>query len=118
MSRAVRAQSSRLLPFRDCDCLLGDEDNFGMEERSGYARGDGDEFDLAAEDFDVAGAGEVGEVYGASAADAGGGEFVGSDAGKLWQELTGVDEEGIDCVGLHHVRIGAGRIIVIVVVKR
>ena len=49
---------------------------------------------LAGEDFDLAGAGEFGEVDGASAADAGGGGLVGGDGGKLGQELAGVDEEG------------------------
>ena len=57
--------------------LSAGEDDFGMEESAGYAGGDGDEVALSGEDFDLAGAGEVGEVDGASAADAGGGEFIG-----------------------------------------
>ena len=65
-----------------------------MEERSGYASGDGDEFALSGEDFDLAGAGKFGKVDGASGADAGGGGVVGGDGGKLGKELAGVDEEG------------------------
>src|ERR1700730_3972295 len=42
-------------------------------------------------------AGEFGEVDGASAADAGGGGLVGGDAGKLREELAGMDEERFDC---------------------
>ncbi len=87
-----------LLPLRDCDRVLVDEDDFGMEQGSGYAGDDGDEVALSVEDFDVAGAGEFGKVDGASAADAGGGGFVGGDAGKLRQQLTGMDEEGRDDV--------------------
>lgn len=48
---------------------------------------------MAGEDFDLAGAGEFGEVDGASAADAGGGGFVGGNRGELGQELARVDEE-------------------------
>ena len=70
------------------------EDDFGVEEGSGDAGGDGDQFPLAVEDFDLAGAGEFGKVDGAAAADAGGGGVVGGDGGKLRQELAGVDEEG------------------------
>ena len=65
-----------------------------MEEGAGYAGGNGDQVALALEDFDLAGAGEVGKVDGAAAADAGGGGFVGGDGGKLRQELAGMDEEG------------------------
>lgn len=64
-----------------------------MEQGSGYAGGDGDEVALAGEDFDVAGAGDVGEVDGASAADAGGGGLVGGDGGELREQFAGVDEE-------------------------
>jgi len=70
------------------------EDEFGMEEGAGYAGGNGDEDALSVEDFDLAGAGEFGEVDGAAAADAGGGGVVGGDGGKLGQELAGMDEEG------------------------
>jgi len=49
------------------------------------------------EDFDLTGAGEFGEVDGASAADAGGGRVVGGDRGKLRQELARMDEEVFDC---------------------
>jgi hypothetical protein len=69
------------------------KDDFGMEEGAGDAGGDGEQVGLAGEDFDLAGAGEFGEVDGASAADAGGGGFVGGDGGKLGQELARVDEE-------------------------
>ena len=65
-----------------------------MEEGAGDAGGDGEQFGLAGEDFDLAGAGEFGEVDGTAAADAGGGGFVGGDGGKLRKELAGVDEEG------------------------
>ncbi len=70
------------------------EDDFGMEERAGYAGRDGDEVALSVEDFDLTGAREFGKVDGASAADAGGGGFVGGDGRKLGQELAGVNEEG------------------------
>ncbi len=70
------------------------EDDFGVEEGAGYAGGDGDEVALSVEDFDLAGAGEFGEIDGASVADAGGGGFVGGDGGELGQELARVDEEG------------------------
>jgi len=65
-----------------------------MEEGAGDAGGDGEKFGLAGEEFDLAGAGDVGEVDGAAAADAGGGGFVGGDGGELGQELAGVNEEG------------------------
>ena len=64
-----------------------------MEESSGNAGGDRDQVSLSAEDFDLAGAGEFGEIDGASAADAGDGGFVGGDGGKVGQQLAGVDEE-------------------------
>jgi hypothetical protein len=51
---------------------------------------------LSGEDFDLAGAGEFGEVDGASVADAGGGGFVGGDGGELGEELARVDEQGFD----------------------
>ena len=72
--------------------LFTGEDDFGMEEGSGDAGGDGEEFGLAGEDFDLAGAGKFWEVDGSSAANAGGGGFVGGDGGKLGQELAGMDE--------------------------
>ena len=77
-------------------CLFCGENNFGMEEGSGDAGGDGEEFGLAGEDFNLAGAGEVGKVDGAPAADAGGGGFVGGDGGELRQEQAGMDEERRD----------------------
>jgi len=64
-----------------------------MEQGAGYAGGDGDQFPLAAEDFDLAGAGEFGEIDGASAADAGSGEFVGGDGREIGQQLAGMDEQ-------------------------
>ena len=72
----------------------GGEDDLGMEQSSGYASGYGYQLPLAGEDFDLAGAGKLGKVDGAAAADTGGGEFVGRDGRKLRQELAGVDEEG------------------------
>ena len=77
------------------DELFAWEDDFGVEEGAGDAGGDGEQFGLAGEDFDLAGAGEFGEVDGASAADAGGGRLVGGDGGKVRQELAGVDEESV-----------------------
>jgi hypothetical protein len=73
--------------------LAAGEYDFGVEERARYAGGYGDQFPLAVEDFDLAGAGEFGEVDGPSGADAGGGGVVGGDRGQLGQELAGVDEE-------------------------
>src|SRR5260370_19913310 len=73
---------------------LRSKHNLWMKQRAGYAGGDGDEVALAGEDFDLAGAGEVGEVDGAAAADAGGGGVVGGDRGEMRQELARVDEEG------------------------
>ena len=70
------------------------EDDFGVEEGAGYAGGDCDEVTLAGEDFDLGGAGNVGEVDGTSTADAGYGGFVGGDGGELGEEFAGVDEEG------------------------
>lgn len=64
-----------------------------MEEGSGYAGGDGDQFPLAVEDFDLVGAGELGKVDGAAAADAGGGGLVRGDGRKLRQEFAGMHEE-------------------------
>jgi len=86
--------------------LFAGEDDFGVEEGAGYAGGDGEEVGLSGEDFDVAGAGDVGEVDGAAVADAGGGGFVGGDGRKLREELAGVDEEGRDCMGVDRVGIG------------
>ena len=74
------------------------ENYFGVEEGAGYAGGDGNEVALSVEDFDLAGAGEFGEVDGAATADAGGGGVVGGDGGKLGQELAGVDEEGFEAL--------------------
>ena len=63
--------------------LLFREHDFGMKECAGYPRGNGDEFALAVEDFDLAGAGKFGEVDGTSGPDAGGGGFVGRDGRKM-----------------------------------
>lgn len=84
--------------------LIRGKNYFGVEEGSGDAGGDGEEFGLAGEDFDLAGAGYVGKVDGASAADAGGGGFVGGDRGKLREQLARVDEEGVDGSGFSGVR--------------
>ena len=65
-----------------------------MEEGAGDAGGDGDEVALALEDFDLGRARVVGEIDGASAADAGSGEVVGGDRGKVRKKLARVDEEG------------------------
>jgi len=69
------------------------EDYFGVEEGAGHAGGDGDQFPLAAEDFDLAGAGKFGEIDGASVADAGSGEFVGGDGREVGQQFAGMDEQ-------------------------
>ena len=66
-----------------------------MEEGAGDAGGDGDQVALTGEDFDLAGAGEFGEVDGASAADAGDGGFVGGDGGESGEEGARVDEEEV-----------------------
>ena len=63
-----------------------------MEERAGYAGGDGDQVALAGEHFDLPGAGEFGEIDGAPTADAGDRKLVSHDAGHVGQQLTGVDE--------------------------
>jgi len=77
--------------------LVDGEYDLWMEEGSGDAVGNGDQVALAVEDFDLAGAGKVGKVDGASAADAGGGGLVGGDTRKVGQELARVDEEGGYC---------------------
>jgi len=64
-----------------------------VEERAGDAGGDGDQGALVGEDFDLAGAGDVGEVDSASAADQGDGGLVCGDGGESGQEFTGMDEE-------------------------
>ena len=67
-----------------------------MEQRAGYAGGDGDQIGLALKYFDLAGAGEFGEVDGASGTDTGDSGSVGGNAGELREELAGMDEEGFD----------------------
>ncbi len=62
---------------------VGREHDFGVEEGAGYAGGYGDQVALALEDLYLAGAGDVGKVDGAAAADAGGGGFVGGDGRKM-----------------------------------
>jgi len=64
-----------------------------MEERSGYAGGDGDQVALAGEYFDLAGAREFREIDGASAPDSGDGKFVRHDAWHVGEEFAGVNEE-------------------------
>lgn len=59
------------------------QDDFGVEQGAGDASGDGDEVALAEENLDLPGAGEFGEIDGASATDAGGGGFIGGDGGEL-----------------------------------
>ena len=70
-----------------------------MEQSAGDAGGDGDQFPLAAEDFDLAGARQFGEIDGATAADAGSGGFVGGDGRKLWEQLPRVNEETVEGIG-------------------
>ncbi|MGC2709374.1 MAG: hypothetical protein WA252_09610 [Candidatus Sulfotelmatobacter sp.] len=72
------------------------EDDFGMEQAAGHTGRDGDQVGLVGEDFNLAGAGEFGEVDGASVADAGGCGSVSSNAGKLWEQLARVDKERLD----------------------
>jgi len=67
-----------------------------MKEAAGYSRGNGDEISLACEHFDLAGAGEFGEIDGASAADTGGGGFVGGDAREFREKFARVDEDGFE----------------------
>src|SRR5580704_7632850 len=78
--------------------LFAGEDDFGVEEGAGEAGGDGEEVGLSGEDFYVAGAGNLGEIDGAAVANAGGGGFVGSDGGELWEELAGVDEKRFEAL--------------------
>ena len=66
-----------------------------MEEGAGYARGDGDQIALVGEHFNLGGAGEVGEIDGASAADAGCGGFVGGNGGEIGEKFARVDAEGL-----------------------
>jgi len=66
-----------------------------MEQGAGDARGDGEEFSLSGEDFDLARARKFGKIDGATTADAGGCGFVGGDCGKLGEEFARVDEEGV-----------------------
>ena len=75
-----------------------------MEEGAGYARGDGDQFPLAAEDFDLASLGEFGQIDGASAADAEDGGFVGGDRWEVGEQFAGVDEEGFESGGRRYGR--------------
>ncbi len=65
-----------------------------MEQGASYAGGDGNQIFLVGEDFDLAGARDIGEVDGASVADVSHGEFVGGNAGELREEFAGVDAEG------------------------
>ena len=64
-----------------------------MEQGAGYAGGDRDQVALAGEHFDLAGAGEFGEIDGTSGTDASGTELVSSDAGQLREEFARVDED-------------------------
>ena len=75
-----------------------------MEEGAGYAGGDGDQVALSGEDFDLAGAGEFGEVDRASGTNARCGGFVGGDGGEIGQEFAGVDEKGVDRDGCNESR--------------
>jgi hypothetical protein len=68
------------------------EDDFGMEECSGDAGGDGDEVALSVEDFDLARVGEFGKVDSTSVADTGDGGVIGSNGWKLGKKPAGVDE--------------------------
>ena len=74
---------------------LRGEHHFRVEKSASDAGGDGEEIALAGEDFDLAGAGEFGEVDGASSADTGGGGLVRGDAGKIREQFAGVNEEGV-----------------------
>ena len=64
-----------------------------MEKCPGDAGSDGNQFLLPGEDFNLAGAGEFGKVYGAAAADVGRRGFVGGDRRQLWKKSARVDEE-------------------------
>jgi hypothetical protein len=67
-----------------------------VEEGAGYASGDGDQVALAGENFNLASAGKVGEIDGASAADADGGGLVGSDRWEVGEQFSGMDEEIVE----------------------
>lgn len=79
----IRFKGDGRQQYRPHTCLLSAEDDFGVEQGAGYAGGYSQEVALAGENFDLTGAGGVGEVDGASGADAGGGQLVGGDAGEL-----------------------------------
>lgn len=68
------------------------QDDFGVEEGAGYAGGDGNQFPLAAKDFDLTSAREVGEINGASVADAGSGQFVDGHRRKIGKQFARMDE--------------------------
>ena len=59
-----------------------------MEEGASDAGGDGDQGALIGEDFDLTGAGNVGEVDSASTADEGAGGGVGGDGRESGEELA------------------------------
>ena len=64
-----------------------------MEQCTGDAGGDGEQFPLAGEDLDPGGAGKFGKIHGTAATNAPGGCFVGCNRRKLGEELARVDEE-------------------------
>ena len=64
-----------------------------VEQSSRDAGGDSDQFPLPIENLDLSGAGELGQVDGASAANTGGIGFIGGDAREMRKELAGMNEE-------------------------
>ena len=63
------------------------QNDFGMKQRSGYAGGDGDQVGLASEDLNQPGAGEIRQVDGLAAADAGGVFFIRSRRWEFRQQF-------------------------------
>ena len=64
-----------------------------MKKRAGDAVCDGYQVALSVEDFYLGRSGHFRKIYGAAAADQGGGFFGGGDAGKLGHELTGMNKK-------------------------
>ena len=80
------------------------EYDLGVKECACDPGGDGDQFPLAAEYFDLPGTREFGQIHGASATDTGGVRFIGSDGRKLRQEFAGVNEEILEAAVLFRFR--------------
>src|SRR5580765_8393875 len=69
------------------------EDDFGVKERAGDSRRDGNEFALSRKDFDLAGARELQQIDRAPTADVSSRHFVDGDGRKCGKQRAGMDEE-------------------------